>query len=386
MSADEPKPAPTSAAPSDPAASKEPADVRRALAQVKRVVVKVGSRSLLSGDEGLFRSLAEAIAIQRKAGREVVLVSSGAVALGVRRLRLSGRPRQLPELQAAAAAGQSALMRRYEEAFEPHALAAAQVLLTHSDLADRERWSNARQAVDAILELGAVPIVNENDTVAVEEIRFGDNDQLAAMVSTLVGADLLVLLTDVPGVLDRDGEVIGTVRGGDGLEHLFRDAKDDVGRGGIASKVDSARRATLRGVPAVIGSATEPGFLQALLAGEAVGTLFLPAGLRLPSRKHWIAYALEPRGSLLVDDGAVRALRGEASLLAAGVLGVRGDFEPGDCVALHAPNGEEIGRGLVRFSTEEVARLAGAHSDEVEQRLGRRGNGVVMHRDDMVLV
>jgi glutamate 5-kinase len=362
----------------------EPAEVRRALGQVTRVVMKVGSRSLM--EEGRFALLAAAIAGQRAAGREVVLVSSGAIALGVDRLGLSGRPRQLPELQAAAAAGQAALMRCYEDAFGAHALAPAQVLLTHADLADRERWSNARQAIDALLELGAVPIVNENDTVAVEEIRFGDNDQLAAMVSTLVGADLLVLLTDVDGVLDEDERVIPTVRGGDGLTHLFREAKDEVGRGGIASKVRSARRATRRGVPAVIGNAGDEHFLRRLLAGEPVGTLFLPAGVRLPSRKHWIAYALAPKGSILVDEGAVRALKGEASLLAAGIVGVRGDFEPGDCVTLQAPSGEEIGRGLVRFATADVARLAGAHSDQVEERLGRRVNGVVMHRDDMVLV
>ncbi len=362
----------------------EPAEVRRALGQVTRVVLKVGSRSLM--EEGRFALLAAAIAGQRAAGRQIVLVSSGAVALGMERLGLRGRPQQLPELQAAAAAGQAALMRRYEEALETHGLAPAQLLLTHGDLADRERWSNARQAVDALLELGAVPIVNENDTVATEEIRFGDNDQLAAMVSTLVGADLLVLLTDVDGVLDEDEKVIPTVRGGDGLAHLFREAKDRVGRGGIASKVRSARRATQRGVPAVIGNAGEPELLQKLLAGESVGTLFLPDGVRLPSRKHWIAYALEPKGSVLVDGGAVRALKGEASLLAAGIVGVRGDFEPGDCVTLQAPSGEEIGRGLVRFATAEVARLAGAHSDQVEERLGRRVSGVVMHRDDMVLV
>ncbi|MBO6938081.1 MAG: glutamate 5-kinase [Deltaproteobacteria bacterium] len=365
-------------------AQESPGEVRRTLAQVTRVVLKVGSRSLL--EEGRFEELAAAIAGQRAAGRQVVLVSSGAIALGVDRLGLSGRPRQLPELQAAAAAGQAALMRRYEEAFDPHSVAPAQILLTHADLSDRDRWSNARQAIDALLELGAVPIVNENDTVAVEEIRFGDNDQLAAMVSTLVGADLLVLLTDVDGVLDQDEAVIPTVRGGDGLQHLFREAKDEVGRGGIASKVRSARRATQRGVPAVIGNAGDPAFLEKLLGGEPVGTLFLPAGVRLPSRKHWIAYALAPKGALLVDGGAVRALKGEASLLAAGIDGVRGDFEPGDCVTLHGPNGEEIGRGLTRFATADVARLAGAHSDEVETRLGRRASGIVMHRDDMVLV
>ena len=349
------------------------------------MVVKVGSRSLLEGD-GLFEVLASAIAEQRRQGRQVVLVSSGAIAQGVLRLGLSGRPRHLPELQAAAAAGQARLMRRYEEAFEPHGLVPAQLLLTHGDLSERERWSNARQAVDALLEFGAIPIVNENDTVAVEEIRFGDNDELAAMVSTLVGADLLFLLTDVDGVLDGNGVVIESIRGDDGLGQHFRAPTDDVGRGGIASKVDSARRATLRGVPVIIGNAKDPDIVAKAVRGEAVGSLFLPDGVRLPSRKHWIAYALQPRGSVLLDDGAVRALRGEGSLLAAGVLGVRGDFEPGDCVALIAPGGEEVGRGLVRFSTSEIARVAGAHSDEVETKLGRRGNGVVMHRDDMVLV
>lgn len=364
--------------------SDEAVSARGALRDARRVVVKVGSRSLLAADDR-FAALAAQLAHQITSGRQMLLVSSGAIALGRARLGMTARPNDMARLQAAAAVGQSALMHRWERAFETQERHVAQVLLTHADLADRERWLNARNALDALLELGAVPVINENDTVAVDEIRFGDNDQLAAMVATLAGADLMVLLTDVDGVEDASGTRLGVIQAGDALEGVFREASDDVGRGGMRSKVDSARRATHRGVPAIIASAADPDALTRILAGEDVGTLLLPRGARLASRKHWIAYTLKPSGAIVVDAGAAEALARHASLLPAGIVGVRGAFEPGDAVRLIGPSGE-FARGLVRYGVSDVARLAGARSAEVERRLGRPGAAVVVHRDDLVVV
>ncbi len=357
--------------------------VREALSEARRVVVKVGSRALMQGD-GRFQALADEVATQRAAGRQIVLVSSGAIGLGRNRLGMSERPKEMSRLQAAAAVGQSRLVRRWEDAFDAHGIAVAQVLLTHADLTDRDRYLNARHALDALLELGAVPVINENDTVSVEEIRFGDNDQLAAMVATLVGSELLVLLTDVEGVLDDKGERVAVVRDVDEVTEFLRASADDVGSGGMGSKLEAARRATRRGVPVVIARAAREGLLSSILAGQDVGTLVLPRGAKLPSRKHWIAYTLRPRGELLLDGGAAQALRGGASLLPAGVVGVRGEFEPGDAVRLVGPEGE-IARGLARYGTLDAARLAGARSHDIEARLGRSGSGVVVHRDDLVL-
>jgi glutamate 5-kinase len=360
-------------------------EVRRALRDAKRVVVKIGSRSLLAAPDRFARMAAQVAAL-RAEGRSVVVVSSGAIALGRERLGLDRRPKDMARLQAAAAAGQSRLVRAWEDAFEPHGVPVAQVLLTHADLGDRDRYLNARRALEALVELGAIPIINENDTVAVEEIKFGDNDQLAAMVATLVGADLLVLLTDVEGVLDHAGARLPLVRDVDDVLAFLRAPTDDVGLGGMASKVEAARRATLRGVPVAIADARDPELLGKLVAGEDVGTLFLPKGAKLASRKHWIAYTLRPKGDVIVDAGAAEALRaGKASLLPAGVIGVRGELEPGDAVRLVTADGRELGRGLARYGTLDIARLAGAKSDQIEARLGRPGSGVIVHRDDLVV-
>lgn len=363
-------------------------DPRAALKDVRRVVLKVGSRAVVGSDgKGRFTQFAAEIATQRALGREVVLVSSGAVAMGMQRLGLAQRPKDMAKLQAAAAAGQSALMRAYEDALSAYSAHTGQVLLTHADLADRDRYLNARASIDALLEFRAVPIINENDAVAVEEIRFGDNDQLAAMVATLVGADLLVLLTNVDGILDAENTRIPLVRDTDDVEQWVRTDTSDVGLGGMGSKIDAARRATRRGVPALIGDARDPALLRRALDGEEVGTLFLPKGSRLASRKHWIAYTLKPQGAILVDQGAAEALsRRQTSLLPAGVLGVRGRFSAGDPVAIVAPDGREIARGLVRYEVVDVARLAGAKSSEIEARIGRFGEHEVVHRDDLVLL
>ncbi|MBW2464001.1 MAG: glutamate 5-kinase [Deltaproteobacteria bacterium] len=361
--------------------------VRGTLNDAKRVVVKVGSTSLLEGDER-FALLARGLSALQASGRSVVLVSSGAIALGATRLGIEGRPRSIALLQAAAAAGQSSLMHAWERAFANGAeeVHVAQVLLTHADLADRDRYLNARAALDALLAQGAIPIINENDTVAVEEIRFGDNDQLAAMVATLVGADLLVLLTDVDGLLDAAGERVTVVADEDDPESLVRPDKSGAGVGGMGSKVEAARRATHRGVPVVIADARAQGTLEAVLAGEDVGTLFLPAGTKLPSRKHWIAYTLKAQGTIIVDPGAARALaEAKRSLLPAGVIGVRGDFEAGDAVEIVTVEGRQVARGLARYSTRDIACLAGARTGEIEARLGRYGGDEIVHRDDMVV-
>ncbi|MEO0321674.1 MAG: glutamate 5-kinase [Myxococcota bacterium] len=362
------------------------ADVRAPLRDARRVVVKVGSRTLVE-DPRRFVALAAELAALRQAGRAVVLVSSGAIALGVAALELGARPRKMARLQAAAAVGQSRLLRHWEEALAAHGLAAAQLLLTHADLADRDRYLNARAALGALLELGAVPVINENDTVAVDEIRFGDNDQLAAMVATLVGADCLVLLTDVEGLLDDAGARVPVVTDPAAAQALVRaPSAPGVGSGGMGSKVEAARRATRYGVPVVVAPAVHPQVLAAVFAGADVGTLFLPLGTPLASRKHWIAYTRKPAGALLLDAGAAQAIAGGASLLAAGVLGARGSFQPGDAVKLLGPGGAEVGRGLVRYDVSDAARLAGARTDDVEARLGRPGSGVLVHADDLVAV
>jgi glutamate 5-kinase len=290
-------------------------------------------------------------------------------------------------LQAAAAAGQSVLMRLYEEAFARQGLSVAQVLLTHFDLADRTRANNARDALAALLDAKMVPVINENDTVAVEEIRFGDNDLLASMVTPLVSADLLILLSDVAGLLDRKGHRVPVVR------NVTRDARPLItesnsgpGTGGMVSKIEAARRAMLAGASVVVADASGPGTIGKILAGEDVGTLFVPYPQRIQARKHWIAFTLRPRGTILLDRGAVEAVieRGR-SVLPVGVLGVRGEFGPGDAVTLVSPDGREIGRGLARLGASEAAAIAGKKGEDLAALRGTDEDIVVVHRDDLVL-
>lgn len=355
------------------------AAARAALKRCRRIVLKIGSKSL-AGD-AWERLAAEVAALRGRAGRSIVIVSSGAIALGVAKLGLKARPKDMAWLQAAAAAGQSVLMQRYEDAFGKVGLLVAQVLLTHADLADRTRTNNARNALAALLEAGAVPIINENDAVAVEEIKFGDNDQLAAMVAPLCEADLLILLSDVEGLLDREGRRVPHVRSvAREARHLAGASTSGVGTGGMASKVEAARRATLAGSHVVIASAREPGIVTRILSGEDVGTLFAAVPQRLSARKHWIAYTLRPRGAILVDRGAAEAIcTRNRSILAVGVLGVRGTFLPGDAVAVFDPDGTEIARGLARISAGDAARIARKKRDE-------SGDDVVVHRDDLVVL
>jgi glutamate 5-kinase len=353
---------------------------RSLLARAKRVVIKVGS-STLARDPEAHRRLAVEIRGLKDAGRHVLLVSSGAIALGARKLGYRGRPKEIAKLQAAASAGQSLLMRAYEEAFAEEKIAVAQVLLTHADLGERGRANNARAALSALLDAGAVPILNENDAVAVEEIKFGDNDALSAMVTPLVGADVLVLLSDVDGLLDRSGSRVPCIRDvkSEALP-LIRASKSDAGTGGMESKIEAVRRATLAGAHAVIANATRPGVITRIFAGEDEGTLFLASDRRIPAKKHWIAFTLRPRGDVILDAGAASAVAKKGtSVLAVGVAGVRGDFRAGDSVRLVGPDGAELGRGLVRASVVDAAHLAG-RKDPVGL-----AEGVLVHRDDLVV-
>jgi glutamate 5-kinase len=355
------------------------------LTQARRIVVKIGSRAIIQ--PGRFEELARELSALCARGCRVVLVSSGAVALGSRQLGMTRRPTALPELQAAAALGQPRLMAAYERAFEAHGVRVAQVLLTHADMTDRQRYLNVQRALDAMSELSILPIINENDTVSTEEIEFGDNDQLASMVGALVAADLLVLLTDVVGLLDEHKQRVPLVPDVEEVKRLVWQESNGVSLGGMASKLAAAERALQRGVPVVIAGAAEPSVLGRILDGEDVGTLFLPKGARLASRKHWIAYTLKPRGTLVVDEGAVRALvQRKKSLLPAGITAVRGRFGAGDAVAIERPDGTPLGRGLARYDARDVRKLLGARSDEIATRLGHYEGDEVVHRDDLVVL
>jgi glutamate 5-kinase len=363
---------------------------RAVLAAARRVVVKIGSRLLAEHPASRPATIADQVAELRRRGVEVVIVSSGAIALGVRRLRLPGRPAELPALQAAAAVGQNQLMQHWEHAFTVHDLAIGQVLLTHDDLGDRRRFLSARLTLRALLDRGVVPIINENDTVATEEIKFGDNDQLAALVSNLVSADALVMLTDVEGVRDASGVRMPIVHDIDReAAPVAGGSTSGVGSGGMASKVGSARIVTRTGVPAVVAPGREPDVLVRVLGGADVGTLFVPpprAGA-LSSRKHWIAYGAKPAGRLVVDDGAARALRdGGKSLLPAGITAVEGEFDLGDTVSVVTAAGAELGRGLVAYPAHDLRKISGLQSAAIEARLGYKSIDEAIHRDDLVIL
>jgi glutamate 5-kinase len=309
-----------------------------------------------------------------------VLVSSGAIALGWGKLGYRARPKEMARLQAAASAGQSLLMRAWEEAFEAHGIAIAQVLLTHADLADRARANNARGAIEALLDAGCVPILNENDAVAVEEIKFGDNDELSAMVTSLLGSDVLVLLSDVDGLLDAAGERVSVVHdvAAEALP-LVRPKKSSAGTGGMASKIEAARRATLAGATVVIAGAMKPAVLSRIFEGKDEGTCFLAASRPLPAKKHWIAFTLRPRGDVWLDAGAVSAVKSKGtSVLAVGVAGVRGDFRAGDAVRVLSLEGVEIGRGLARCSAADAVLVAGRKEEDGDR-------AVLVHRDALVV-
>lgn len=369
--------------------------VRTEVTGAKRVVVKVGSSSLTTAVGGIdperVRDLVDVLAKLRASGVEAVLVSSGAIAAGLAPLGLKKRPKALPAQQAAASVGQGLLVHRYTEELARHGIIAGQVLLTADDVTRRSHYRNAYQTFAKLLDLGVLPIVNENDTVATSEIRFGDNDRLAALVAHLVHADLLVLLSDVDGLYDANPSQPGSallpeVVSADDLAdvRIGKAGAAGVGTGGMQTKVDAARIATGAGIPVVLTSADRAG---AALAGEQVGTLFHPTGRRRPTRLLWLAHATEPKGTLLLDAGAVRAVvERRASLLAAGVTGVEGTFHAGDPVDLADPDGTPVARGLVGFDADELPQLLGRSTGDLERELGKGYEREVVHRDDLVLL
>ncbi len=366
----------------------------RSIGGAARVVVKVGSSSLTDADGSLdvarLGALVDVLAARRAAGAQVVLVSSGAIAAGLVPLGLSRRPRDLATQQAAASVGQGALMAQYTAAFAGHSLGVGQVLLTADDVTRRSHYANARRTLDRLLDLGVVPVVNENDTVATSEIRFGDNDRLAALVAHLVHADALVLLTDVDGLYDgpptRAGSVrIPVVNGPGDLEHVrLGGTGSRLGSGGMVTKVEAAAIATAAGIPTLLTSA---GLAAAGLAGEPVGTLFTATGSRRASRLLWLAHATTPRGRLMLDAGAVAAVVDRRkSLLPAGIVEVDGTFDDGDPVDLCGPDGSAVARGLVNYASAELPGLLGRSTRDLARELGPSYEREVVHRDDLVLL
>jgi glutamate 5-kinase len=368
------------------------------LKQATRIVVKVGSSLIASRSTGLrpeqIERLAGEIAALRADGREVLVVSSGAIISGIKKLQLKEYPKSLPIKQAAAAVGQSRLMWAYEKAFEPLGIQVAQILLTHEDLADRRRFLNARYTLTALIGFGVLPIINENDTVAVEEIRVGDNDTLAAQVAQLVDADLLVILSDVDGMFtddprkNPDATLIPLItKITEEVERKAGASSTFEGTGGMATKVRAAKKVGEFGVATLIVNGQQPGLLPRVLKGEPGGSLFLAKERRLNSRKHWIAFTLRPRGHIRVDQGAVEALtlRGK-SLLASGITEVTGQFDSGDPISCINQDGKEFARGLVNFSSELLGRMKGLKTQDIQQQIGPQEYDEVIHRDNLVIL
>ena len=365
---------------------------RADLKSARRVVVKIGSRTLAEETDRRVATLAAEAKELRARNVDVVIVTSGAIALGWKRLGYPEKPKTIPGLQAAAAVGQGHLIHAYQRALAAHDLAAGQVLLTHDDVRNRRRYLNARLAFGELLARGAVPVVNENDTVSVDEIKFGDNDRLAALCTSLVEADALVILTDVDGLYDGDpragATLIPEVRDIDREAVAVAGASTSgVGTGGMASKVQAAKIAARFGVVTVVASGRRERPVTSILDGVETGTVFWPSVDRLASRKHWIAYALKPAGTLVVDAGARRALvDGLKSLLPAGVKRVEGRFGSGDPVRVVDEAGAEFARGLVAFDAEEIEKIAGRRSADVAALVGYAAAEEVIHRDDLVLL
>ena len=362
----------------------------------RRLVIKIGSSLLVDSGTGALKtdwldSLAADIAALKANGREVIIVSSGAIALGRRVLDLAAGALKLEEGQAAAAVGQIDLAHAYEEAFKTRAVIAAQVLLTLGDTEERRRYLNARNTIETLLKLGVVPVVNENDTVATSEIRYGDNDRLAARVATMVSADALVLLSDVDGLYSAPpggGDPGAPIAQVDDItpeiEAMAGDTGDDLSRGGMVTKIEAAKIAVSAGTHLVIASGRVSNPIAQLAAGGRA-TWFLASSDPLTSRKRWISGALETRGVVVVDSGAANALKTGKSLLPAGVTGVEGDFERGDAVVIRNGEGNVLGQGLSAYSRRDAERIAGHKSSEIEEILGYRGRTELIHRDDMAL-
>jgi len=371
---------------------------RNEFTKVKRVVVKIGSSLLTKGGLGLDKAAITAwvrqIAELRNQSIDVILVSSGSVAEGMSRLGLKTRPKTLHELQAAASVGQMGLVRVFDDNFQQHGLHAAQVLLTHDDLSNRQRYLNARSTLLTLLKFGVVPVINENDAVATEEIRFGDNDTLAALVANLVEAELLIILTDQKGLftgdpsLYPDAQLISEISVNDiRLETMAGDSRSGLGRGGMSTKVSAARLASRSGASTVVAAGAVDNIIIKVISGSNLGTHFLPDIEPLVARKRWLAGQLQVKGQLILDAGAVKVIKCDGkSLLAVGVKSISGNFERGELVSCKDESGLEVARGLINFGKTDAELIAGKNSSEFENTLGYADDSELIHRDNLVLI
>ncbi len=373
-------------------------DRKSILSRVKRAIIKIGS-SVLTDAEGslsveVFDKVASQVSQARSKGIDVVLVSSGAIASGMKKLRLDKKPEETSMKQAIAACGQSALMWNYERAFSVYGRHVAQILLTHDGLADRKRFLNARKTLLTLLDMGAIPIVNENDTVAVDEIILGDNDNLAALVTSLIEADILIMLTDIEGLYSKDprsnddAELISLIDEiGEEIESVAGETLGRTTTGGMRTKIQAARSAAALGVPTVIANGKREGVLKGIFDARDVGTIFLPAVKSLKGRKHWIAFTLKSAGEVVIDGGASKAIVSLGkSLLPSGIIGVRGDFGVGDSVTCVDENGSKIAKGLTSYGSDDIRKIMGSKTSEIERILGYKYAEEVIHRDDLAII
>ena len=363
-------------------------------------MIKIGSSVLANPKSGLneefFHQLAKDILYLVNRGFEFILVSSGAIAAGIEKLKQKNKPLSIPQKQAIAAVGQPSLLWMYDKVFGAYGLKVAQILLTHDDLSNRKRYLNARNTLLTLLNYKVIPIINENDTVVVEEIKFGDNDTLSAMITNLINIDLLIILTDIDGLYDKDPRVfkdarlIKMVKDIDkeiNIEHVASKRPNYYGSGGMYSKIEAAKKASFYGVPTIIANGKEKGIIRRLFEFEELGTLILPKKDRMSSREHWIAFTLRPKGALIVDEGAKRAIIKEGkSLLPSGIIDVDGNFKIGDPVSCLDPEKVEFARGLVNYNHYEVSKIMGAKTQEIERILGYKYLDEVIHRDDLVVL
>jgi glutamate 5-kinase len=369
---------------------------KKCLEGARRIVVKVGS-NVLTAENGLnlksIRSISRQICRLIADGMEVILVSSGAMASGIRKLGLSRRPDEIPKRQAVAAVGQAGLIMAYEKAFDTHEKKVAQILLTNEDLANRQRYLNARNTLNTLLEWQIVPIINENDTVMTEEIQFGDNDMLAASITLLMDADILINLTDIDGLYNKDPRTHNDAvlvpvvsRIDKQIETIASGISGALGRGGMQSKIKAAKRLNTAGVPMIIANGVKGAMLQMLFAGKDHGTFFIPRSEKLASRKRWIGFNLRPQGTVVLDDGAVSAiLRRGKSLLPSGILEVEGEFNVGAAVAFCNSAGASLGIGLANYSAADIRKIKGLKSNQIVKRLGAKPFDEVIHRDNLVI-
>ena len=371
---------------------------RQNIKTTKRCVIKIGSALLTNDGAGLnlagIATWVEQISSLRKRGIEVVLVSSGAVAEGMCRLGLTDRPESVHELQAAAAVGQMGLIQSYESEFQKYDLHTAQILLTHDDLSNRQRYLNARNTIRSLLELGVIPIINENDTVVTDEIRFGDNDTLAALAANLIEADYLLILTDQNGLFDRnprehkDAQLISEASANDNsLEAMAEGGAGTFGRGGMATKVSAAKLAARSGTSTLIAAGSEENIIEKIFSGDEIGTLLYAEETPVTARKQWLAGHLQIKGKLILDDGAIKNLCDSgSSLLAVGVREVHGEFSRGEIVSCLTSEGKEVARGLVNYNSEDTLKIKGKASSEIESILGYVDDAEMIHRDNLVLI